>query len=114
MQMTVLTEKQIARIEKYWKQREMIEKKISQIRYYCIDELTDDGNDEWGRKATIDRYKMANKRIEAKKYELIERIADLDADYNKWLRDRVGLELNDNTQDEFTYNLINNGIKICT
>jgi len=110
--MTPLTVTQIAKIVQYWEHRENLEKEIRQIdaKYYCIDDLTDDEDDEWGYKATNNGYKRANRRFEAQKEEIRERIEKLDAAYEKWLSEKVGLELNDRTQDEFTYNLINNGV----
>lgn len=110
--MTPLTVTQIAKIVQYWEHRENLEKEIRQInaKYYRIDDLTDDEDDEWGYKATNKGYKRANMRFEAQKEEIRERIEKLDAAYEKWLSEKVGLELNDRTQDEFTYNLINNGV----
>lgn len=112
--MTSLTEKQIAKIVQYWEHRENLETEIRQInaKYYRIDDLTDDEDDEWGYKLTNKGYVRANRRFEAQKDELRERIEKLDAAYEKWLSEKVGLELRDRTQDEFTYNLLNNGVKI--
>lgn len=112
--MTSLTEKQIAKIVQYWEHRENLETEIRQIdaKYYRVDDLTDDEDDEWGYKATNKGYIRANRRFDAQKDELRERIEKLDAAYEKWLSEKVGLELNDRDQDEFTYNLLNNGVKL--
>lgn len=116
--MSSLTEKQIAKIVQYWEHRENLEKEIRQIdaKYYRVDEFTDNEEDEWdalwGYKATNKGYVRANMRFEAQKDELRERIKKLDAAYEKWLNEKIGLELRDRDQDEFTYNLLNNGVKI--
>jgi len=114
LKMTSLTERQIAKIVQYWEHRENLEKEISQIqaKYYRVDELTDDEEDDWRYKATNKGYVRANRRLDAQIDELRERIVKLDAAYEKWLNEKVGLELRDRDQDEFTYNLLNNGVKI--
>ena len=108
--MTSLTEKQIAKIVQYWEHRENLETEIRQInaKYYRIDDLTDDDDDEWVKGLV----RAAHRRFETQKDELRERIEKLDAAYEKWLSEKVGLELRDREQDEFTYNLLNNGVKI--
>ena len=91
-----------------------MEKEIRQLKakYYYIEELTDSEEDEWGYKQTNMGYKRANRRIDEKIEVLEERIKKLDVAYKKWLWNKLGLELNDREQDEFTYNLLNNGIKL--
>ena len=109
-----MEEKHIAKIVQYWNHRANLEKEICQLKakYYYIEELTDSEEDEWGYKQTNMGYKKANRRIDEKIEVLEERIKKLDIAYEKWLWDKLGLELNDREQDEFTYNLLNNGIKI--
>jgi len=109
-----MEEKHIAKIVQYWDHRANLEKEIRQLKakYYYIEELTDSEEDEWGYKQTNMGYKRANRRIDEKIEVLEERIKKLDIAYEKWLWDKLGLELNDREQDEFTYNLLNNGIKI--
>ncbi len=114
MQILGLTNNQIIKINKYWEHRENLKKEIRQIKakYYNVADLTDNEDDDWGYIKTNNGYKLANRRLEAQIDELKERIKKLDAAYEKWLNEKVGLELNDRDQDEFTYNLLNNGINI--
>ena len=48
LKMTSLTERQIAKIVQYWEHRENLETEIRQInaKYYRIDDLTDDEDDD--------------------------------------------------------------------
>lgn len=109
-----MEEKHIAKIVQYWEHRANLEKEVRQLKakYYYIEDLTDSEEDEWGYKQTNMGYKRANRRIDEKIEVLEERIKKLDVAYEKWLWDKLGLELNDREQDEFTYNLLNNGIKL--
>ena len=109
-----MEKKHIAKIVQYWEHRANLEKEISQLKakYYNVGDLTDSEEDEWGYKLTNKGYIRANRRIEEKIEVINERIKKLDTAYEKWLWDKLGLELNDREQDEFTYNLLNNGIKL--
>ncbi len=108
---TILSDKQIAKIVQYWQHREHLESEISDyISNYHTD--ADYSHDDWGFKKTAYGYQRANIQHEYHIDELKDRISKLDAAYEKWLHDKVGLLLNDRDQDEFTYNLLNNGTKI--
>jgi hypothetical protein len=104
--MSLLTDEQIANIVQYWKDRENLENEIQRLK-----ELSNEQEYKFtGRefKWTASGFKRTPKKIE----ELEEQIEKLDAEYEKWLNDEVGLELNNHDQDEFVYNIINNGIML--
>lgn len=100
----MLTEKQIAKIIQYWEKREnlenqirileKIERKVYAYKFIDSEDIVED------------------REFDEQKEELAERIEKLDAAYEKWLEEKVGLKLNDRDQDEFTYNLLNNGVSL--
>lgn len=104
--MSLLTETQIAEIVQYWEQRESLEKEILQL---AEKSASDEGREY---KLTASGFKRANRQIDAQIEELKEQMEKLNADYEKWVIDVLGLELGDRDQDEFTYNLLNTGVKI--
>lgn len=113
--MTLLTEPQIAKILQYWEHRQNLEKEIRQLRakYLYIEDLTDDeDDDECVYKAENKKAMQANLQITNQIVEINTRIEKIDAGYKKWLHEKIRTSLNDRALDEFSYNLIHNGIVV--
>jgi hypothetical protein len=100
----MLTEQQIAKIIQYWEKRENLENQIRDL------EKIEPSGYEY--KFTDSGFIVADRQIDEQKEELAERIEKLGATYEKWLKEKVGLKLKDRDQDEFTYNLLNNGVSL--
>lgn len=100
----MLTEKQIAKIIQYWEKRESLENQIQNLEKI--------ERSVYAYKFIDSEDIVEDREFDEQKEELAERIEKLDAAYEKWLEEKVGLKLNDRDQDEFTYNLLNNGVSL--
>jgi uncharacterized FAD-dependent dehydrogenase len=102
-----LTATEFNKIIKYWKYIEKLTAKIEGFNYSIYQNYEDFSDDD----ETIESVKRHNNRLDVIIENLRGKLRNYERSYEDYVK-RLGYKLNDRSQDEVLFNLLNNGIII--